>query len=84
MVNKLVTKGAKFVARKVGSKILENTIDTLDYLNDRIGMGAQPLNVGEDETVRCYKAMPYDQSGFCENVGKRIRYNYNHPWKSKK
>lgn len=84
MVNKFITKGAKFVAKKVGSKILENTIDTVDYVSDRIGMGSKPLNIGEDESIKCYKAMPYDKSGFCENVGNRVRENYHHPWKSKK
>ncbi|MBR5599610.1 MAG: hypothetical protein IKW39_06180 [Alphaproteobacteria bacterium] len=47
-------------------------------------VGSKPLNVGEEESLRCYKAMPYDKSGFCKLVGDKARYDYHHPWKSKK
>ena len=34
--------------------------------------------------IPSYKAMPYDKSGFCKAVGDKARYDYHHPWKSKK
>ena len=84
MVSKVVTTAGKFVAKKVANKTMKKVFDTYDYISDRNLAGSKPLNVGEEESLRCYKAMPYDKSGFCKLVGDKARYDYHHPWKSKK
>ena len=83
MVSKIVTTAGKFVAKKIGNATAKKYVDTYNYITDRNFAGSKPLNVGE-EALRCYKAMPYDKSGFCKSVGDKARYDYHHPWKSKK
>lgn len=84
MVSKLVTT----IARKVGGKALEKSAeklsDTYDYVSDRVRWGIKPLNMGEEESLNCYKYMPQDKTGFCDSVGNSKREQYHHPWRSKK
>ncbi len=67
-----------------GSATAKKYVDTYNYISDRNFVGSKPLNVGEEDALRCYKATPYDKSGFCKSVGDKARYDYHHPWKSKK
>lgn len=83
MVSKIVTKIGKYVAKKATNETLKNVFDTYDYISDRISMGARPLNVGEDEEMACYRQYPHDTAR-CKAIGDKIRYDYNHPWKSKR
>lgn len=88
LLNKLkifyLSIAGKFVAKKVANKTMKEVFDTYDYIADRNLVGSKSLNIGEEETLRCYKAMPYDKSGFCKAVGDKARYDYHHPWKFKK
>ncbi len=88
MVNKFIISAGKYAVKKIGNtainKTMENIFDTYDYVTDRIGTGSKPLNIGEEDSLRCYKAMPYDKTGFCKAVGDKARYNYSHPWKFKR
>lgn len=84
MVNKLITTTGKMAAKKVASKTAEKIFDTYGYVADRTGIGSKSLDAGEEDTLKCYQAMPYDTTGFCKAVGNKARYDYHHPWKSKR
>ncbi len=83
MVNYIATKIGKKVAKKAGGKALKKTFDTLEYIDERIGWGVKPLNIGEKETVECYKQYPKDPKR-CQALGNKKRDEYHHPWRSKK
>lgn len=60
MISKLVTTIAqktitKKVAGKAFDKAIEKTSDTYNYVKDRVRWGIKPLNIGEEETLACYK-----------------------------
>lgn len=58
MVNKIITKGAKFVAKKIGNKTLESVSETYDNVHRKINQNtfsAKPLNVGEREFIDCLR-----------------------------
>jgi len=83
MVNKLVTTGLKFAAKKTGGAVFKKMSDTYEYISDRTGLGAKPLNVGEEELLECYRKYPNNQEK-CREENKKFRDNYHHPWRSKK
>lgn len=83
MVSKIATTAGKFILKKVGNATAKKYIDTYDYISDRILMGAKPLNIGEDEEMACYRQYPNDIVR-CKAVGDKARYDYRHPWKSKR
>ena len=80
MVNKIVSTAGKFIAKKSGKALGNKIFDTFDYLNERIATGSKPLNIGENETLDCYKKYPNDSS-HCNKIGDKIRENYHHPWR---
>ena len=58
MVNKIVTAGVKFAAKKIGNKALEKISDTYDNIHRKIyqnTFGPKPLNVGEREYINCLR-----------------------------
>lgn len=81
MVSKIVTTAGKFILKNTGKSIGKKISDTYDYLNDRIGFGSRPLNVGENETLECLKRFPNDFDR-CKAIGNDIRNNYHHPLQS--
>ena len=83
MVNKLVTFAAKKAGGKTFEKTIEKASDTYDYIKDRIRWGIKPLNIGEDESLECYRKYPNDKTR-CKALGDKIRDNYHHPWRTKK
>jgi hypothetical protein len=78
MVNKIVTTVGKFIAKKSGKSLGNKISDTFDYVNERIGMGSKPLNIGENETLDCYKKYPNDVYR-CNKIGDKIREEYHNP-----
>ncbi|MCM1324860.1 MAG: hypothetical protein NC218_12160 [Acetobacter sp.] len=83
MVNKLVTAGIKFAAKKSGSALLKKVSDTATYIGDRTGLGSKPLNVGEEELLECYRKYP-NTPDKCRAEDEKFKDNYHHPWRSKK
>lgn len=79
MVYKIVSTAGKFIAKKSGKALGNKIFDTLDYLNERIGTGSKPLNVGENEMLDCYKKYPNDVLR-CNKIGDRVRKEYHNPW----
>ena len=67
MMNKIAQVAFKTVAKKTGSTILQKAVWPLEKL-DKEWSGGRPLNVGEDESMRCYRAMPKDSTGFCKKI----------------
>ena len=67
MLNKIAQAALKTVAKKTGSTVLQKAIWPLERL-DKEWSGGRILNVGEDESMRCYRIMPNDSTGFCKKV----------------
>ena len=71
MMNKIATGVASFALRKIGNATIDKTVQRFNEPYRRFKQettGIKPLNVGEDESMRCYRAMPYDSTGFCKKV----------------
>lgn len=67
MMNKIAQTALRTVARQTGSTLLQKTMWPLERL-DKEWRGGRPLNVGEDASMRCYRAMPNESTGFCRKV----------------
>ena len=71
MINKIATTVASFALRNVGNTAIDKTVQKFNEPYRQFKQeifGIKPLNVGEDKSMRCYKAMPYDSTGFCQKV----------------
>jgi len=77
MVSKIVTTGAKFAAKKIGSKTLEKMSDTYDNTQRKIRQNtvwAKPLNVGEREFIDCLRTT--GNRSQCEKVAQKAVKEY--------
>ena len=80
MIHKAARTALRYVARKTGSNLLQKTIRPLERLDEEWS-GGRYLNVGEDESMKCYRAMPNESTGFCKKV---MEYEINKYRKSGK
>ena len=79
MVNKLVSTLGRQAIKRVGNKALEKIVDDYGNLKRKVLneiIYPKPLNVGERESLDCYKSNPYDVSR-CESQGNRARDEYH-------
>lgn len=77
MVNKIVTTGVKFGAKKLGNKALEKMSDTYENTRRKIvqnTFGAKPLNVGEREFIDCLRTT--GNISKCERMTQKAVRNY--------
>ena len=70
-MNKIVTSLGSYALRKVGNTAIDKTFQKINEPYRRLKhetMAINPLNVGEDKSMRCYRALPNDSTGFCRRV----------------
>ena len=78
MVNKIVTMGAKFAAKKIGNKALEKLSDTYDNIHRKVYLntfGPKPLNVGEREYIDCLQTS--GNKSQCRNAAQKAVRQYH-------
>lgn len=71
MINKIVTRVGSYALRKIGNATIDRTFQKINDPYRKLKKETRtinPLNVGEDESMRCYRAMPDDSTGFCRKV----------------
>ena len=81
MINKIATSVGKFVAKKTGNKAVEKISEPYEKLN-RTAYGIRPLNVGEEETIKCLQN-PRNSLSNCKSVGTAARRIYQKTGKYK-
>ena len=86
MLNKIVTTLGSYALRTVSNTLIDKSVQKINrpYNNfNRKLKGISSLNVGEEESLRCYKYIPHDSTGFCRRVMEYEINKYNKTGKYK-
>lgn len=78
-MNKIIKELGKIALKKVKNKsvnkAMEKASETYKKIKNEV-LGIKTLNVGEKETIKCFKNSRNSVSK-CKNIGNKVRKNYH-------
>ena len=76
MLNKIVKTIAKQGLQKIKKESVKEVFDPQERI-ELAAFGITPLNVGEDEFIKCYTSKPGKNISYCKTRANAIRKKYH-------